>query len=135
MEKESRVSYEDMKGLVEAMSEVAGRLVPGMSLSYRERLLQRGSWESFDSKELAVVRTCPGRNVVSVRGAIVDVGYEPFGRKKLLRRLAMDGWPSASSGEEMKLRLATAGDGAFEGVCRRYTEYYPLGEEMHCGLE
>lgn len=43
METESRISYEDMVGLVKAMSEVAGRLVPGMSLSYREKLLQRGS--------------------------------------------------------------------------------------------
>ena len=60
METESRISYEDMKGLVEAMSEVAGWLVPGMSLSYREKLLQRGSWDSFDSKKLAVVQTRPG---------------------------------------------------------------------------
>lgn len=43
METESRISYEDMKGLVETMSEVAGRIVPGMSLSYREKLIQRGS--------------------------------------------------------------------------------------------
>ena len=70
METESRISYEDMKGIVGAMSEVAGRLVPGMSLSYRENLLQRGSWDSFDSKKLAVVRTRPGRNDVTVRGAI-----------------------------------------------------------------
>jgi len=120
MEKESRVSYEDMKDLVEAMSEVAGRLVPGMSLFYRECLLQRESWESFDSKELAVVKALPNGDAVPVRGAIIEIGYEPFGRKKLLRRLASDGWPKASSGEEMKLRLAAAGDGAFEGVCRRY---------------
>ena len=40
METESRISYEDMKGIVGAMSEVAGWLVPGMSLSYRENLLQ-----------------------------------------------------------------------------------------------
>lgn len=43
MELESRISYEDMVGLVQAMSEVASRLVPGMSLSYREKLLQHGS--------------------------------------------------------------------------------------------
>jgi len=128
MEKESRISYEDMKGLVEAMSEVAERLVPGMSLFYRECLLQRSSWDSFDSKEIAVVKTCPDRDAVPVRGAIIEIGYEPFGRKKLLRRLAADGWPTASSGEEMKLRLAAAGDGAFEGVCRRYGEYDPPKE-------
>lgn len=128
METESRISNEDMEGLVEAMSEVAGRLVPGMSLFYRERLLLRGFWDSFESTELAVVRTCPGRDAVPVRGAVVDVGYEPFGRKKLLRRLAADGWPEARSPEEMKLKLAAAGDGAFEGVCRRYTEYYPPEE-------
>ena len=117
-----------MKELVKAMSEVAGRLVPGTSLFYREDLLQRGSWDSFDSKELAVVKTRPDGDAVPVRGAIVETGYEPFGRKKLLRRLAGDGWPTASSGEEMKLRLAAAGDGAFEGVCRRYSEYDPPGE-------
>ena len=123
METESRILYEDMVGLVKAMSEVAGRLVPGMSLSYREKLLQRGSWDSFNSKELAVVQVRPGGGVVAVRGAIVEIGYEPYGRKKLLRRLAADGWPKALSGEEMKLKLAAAGDGAFEGVCRRYVEY------------
>jgi len=128
MEKESRISYEDMKGLVEAMSEVAERLVPGMSLFYRECLLRRGSWESFDSKELAVVKMRPDGDGVPVRGAIVEIGYEPYGRKKLLRRLAADGWPAASSGEEMKLRLAAAGDGAFEGVCRMYGEYRPPAE-------
>ena len=32
METESRISYEDMKDLVRAMSEVTGRIVPGMSL-------------------------------------------------------------------------------------------------------
>ena len=64
MEEESRISYEDMKGMVEAMSEVAGRLVPGMSLFYRENLLRRGSWDSFDSKEIAVAKTCsPGTAV------------------------------------------------------------------------
>ena len=125
METESRISYEDMKGLVEAMSEVAGRIVPGMSLSYREKLLQRGSWDSFDSKKLAVVRARPGRNDVTVRGAIVQIGYEPNGRKRLLRRLASDGWPKASSREELKLKLAAAGDGPFEGVCRGYAEYDP----------
>ena len=130
METESRISYEDMKGLVGAMSEVAGRLVPGMSLSYRENLLQRGSWDRFDSKELAVVLARPGRNDVTVRGAIAEIGYEPYGRKKLLRRLASDGWPEASSGEEMKLRLAAAGDGAFEGVCRGYVEYDPPDMEV-----
>ena len=129
METESRISYEDMKGIVGAMSEVAGRLVPGMSLSYRENLIQRGSWDSFDSKKLAVVRTRPGRNDVTVRGAIAEIGYEPYRRKKLLRRLASDGWPEASSGEEMKLRLAAAGDGAFEGVCRGYAEYDPPDTE------
>lgn len=128
MERESRISYEDMKGLVGAMSEVAGRLVPGMSLFYRESLLQRGPYDYFDSKELAVVRTCPGGDAAAVRGAIIEIGYEPFGRKKLLRRLASDGWPRASSAEEMKLRLAAAGDGAFEGVCRRYREYPPPPE-------
>ena len=129
METESRISYEDMKGLVGAMSEVAGRLVPGMSLSYRENLLQRGSWDSFGSKELAVVQARPGRNDVPVRGAIVEIGYEPYGRKRLLRRLASDGWPKASSREEMRLRLAAAGDGAFEGVCRGYAEYDPPDTE------
>ena len=128
METESRISYDDMKELVRAMSEVAGRLVLGMSLSYQEKLLQRGSWDSFDSKELAVVQTRPGWNDVPVRGAIVDIGYELYGRKKLLRRLAADGWPKATSGEEMKLKLAIAGDGAFDGICRRYAEYDHLKE-------
>ena len=123
METESRISYEDMKNLVRAMSEVAGRIVPGMSLSYREKLLQRGSWDSFDSKELAVVRICPDGNEISVRGVIVEIGYEQYGRKKLLRRLASDGWPKASSPEEMKLRLAAAGDSAFEDVCHGYVKY------------
>lgn len=129
METESRISYEDMKGLVEAISEVAGRLVPGMSLSYREHLLQRNSWDSFDSKKLAVVRICPGGDDVSVRGAIIEIGYEPYGRKKLLRRLAADGWPKASSAEEMKLKLAAGGDVTFEGVCRRYAKHTPLRKE------
>lgn len=129
MKTESRISYEDIKELVEAISEVAGRLIPGMSLFYRERLLQRESWETFDSTELSVIRTCPGRNAVSVRGAIIETGYEPYGRKKLLRRLAADGWPKASSMEEMKLKLAAAGDSAFEGVCYRYRAYDPPGEE------
>ena len=125
METESRISYEDMKGLVEAMSEVAGRLVPGMSLSYRERRLRERvrPCESIDLNELAVVQTRLGWNDVPVRGAIVDIGYEPYGRKKLLRRLAADGWPKATSKEEMKLKLAIAGDGVFEGICRRYAEY------------
>ena len=130
MEIESRISYEDMKGLVEAMSEVAGRLVPGMSLSYREKLLQRGSWDSFDSKELAVVQVHPDGDFVPVRGAIVEIGYEPYGRKKLLRRLAADGWPKATSGEEMKLKLAIAGDSAFEDICSRYAEYDQLKETV-----
>lgn len=125
METESRISYEDMKGLVEAMSEVAGRLVPGVSLFYREKLLQCGSWDRFDSKELAVVQVRPDGDFVLVRGAIVDIGYETYGRKKLLRYLAADGWPKATSGEEMKLKLAIAGDGAFDGICRRYAEYDP----------
>lgn len=129
METESRISYEDMTGLVEAMSEVAGRLVPGMSLSYREKSLQRDSWESFSSKELAVVQVRPGGDFVPVRGAIVEIGYEPYGRKKLLKRLASDGWPKASSPEEMKIKLAAAGDGAFEGVCRGYVEHYPPAME------
>jgi len=128
VEKESRISYEDMKGLVEAMSEVAERLVPGMSLFYREYSLKRGRWDSFDSKELAVVKTRPDGDAVPVRGAIIEAGYEPYGRKKLLRRLAADGWPAASSAGEMKLRLAAAGDGAFEGVCRWYGEYDPPKE-------
>jgi hypothetical protein len=129
MEKESRISYEDMKGLAEAMSEVAERLVPGMSLFYREWRLRRGSWDSFDSKELAVVKTCPDGDAVPVRGAIIEIGREPYGRKKLLRRLAADGWPEARSPEEMKLKLAAAGDGAFEGVCRRYADVeYPAEE-------
>ena len=128
METESRISYEDMVGLVRAMSEVAGRIVPGMSLSYREKSLKRGSWESFGSKELAVVQARPDGDFVPVRGTIVDIDYEPYGRKKLLRRLAADGWPKALSGEEMKLKLAAAGDGAFEGVCRRYAEHYPSKE-------
>ena len=85
-----------MKGLVEAMSEVAGRIVPGMSLFYQEQMLQRVPWDSFDSKkiwdsfdskEIAVVKACPGWNDVPVRGAIVEVGHELYGRKKLLRRL------------------------------------------------
>ena len=130
METESRISYEDMRGLVEAMSEVAGRIVPGMSLSYQEKLLQRGSWDSFDSKKLAVVQARPGWNDVTVRGVIVEIGYEPYGRKKLLRRLAADGWPKASSSEEMKIRLAAAGDGAFEGVCHEYVEYDPPDMEV-----
>ena len=129
METESRISYEDMVELVQAMSEVAGRLVPGMSLSYREKLLQRGSWDSFDSKELAVVQVHPDRDFVPVRCTIVEIGYEPYGRKKLLRRLATDGWPKASSKEEMKLKLAAAGDGAFKSVCRRYMEHYPPAME------
>ena len=130
METESRISYEDMKDLVRAMSEVAGRLVPGMSLSYREKLLQRGSWDSFDSKEIAVVQVRPDGDFVTVRGAIVKIGYEQYGRKKLLRRLASDGWPKASSPEEMKIRLAAAGDGAFEDVCRGYVEYDPPDMEV-----
>ena len=130
METESRISYEDMKDLVRAMSEVAGRIVPGMSLSYRERRLRRSSMESADLKELAVVRICPDGNEISVRGAIVEIGYEQYGRKKLLRRLASDGWPKASSPEEMKIRLAAAGDGAFEDVCRGYVEYDPPDMEV-----
>lgn len=130
METESKISYEDMKDLVRAMSEVAGRIIPGISLSYREKLLQRGSWDSFDSKEIAVVQTRPDGNEVSVRGAIVKIGYEPYGRKKLLRRLATDGWPKASSPEEMKIRLAAAGDSAFEDVCRGYVEYDPPDMEV-----
>ena len=130
METESRISYEDMKDLVRAMSEVAGRLVPGMSLSYRERRLRRSSMESADLKELAVVRICPDGNEISVRGAIVEIGYEQYGRKKLLRRLATDGWPKASSPEEMKIRLAAAGDSAFENVCRGYVEYDPPDMEV-----
>jgi hypothetical protein len=122
---ESRISYEDMKALVEAMSEVAGRIVPGASLFYRENLLVRGSWDSFDSKYLSVAKTLPDGDAVAVRSAIVETGYEPFGRKKLLRRLAADGWPAASSGEEMRVRLAAAGDGAFEGIVRAYMEYNP----------
>ena len=129
MELESRISYEDMRDLVRAMSEVAGRLVPGMSLSYREKLLQRGSWDSFDSKEIAVVQVHPDGDFVPVRGAIVEIGYEPYGRKKLLRRLATDGWPKALSGEEMKLKLAAAGDESFKGICRRYAEHYPPAME------
>ena len=130
METESRISYEDMKDLVRAMSEVASRIVPGMSLSYRERRLRRSSMESADLKELAVVRICPDGNEISVRGAIVEIGYEQYGRKKLLRRLASDGWPKASSPEEMKIRLAVAGDGAFEDVCRGYVEYDPPDMEV-----
>ena len=129
METESRISYEDMKELVKAISEVAGRLVPGMSLFYRERCLRQHdlSGESVDLNELAVVNAAhSGWNDVPVRGAIVDIGYEPYGRKKLLRRLAADGWPKATSGEEMELKLAIAGDGAFEGICRRYAEYDQL---------
>ena len=53
----------------------------------------------------------------------METGYEPYGRKKLLRRLVADGWPKVTSGEEMKLKLAIAGDGAFDGICRRYAEY------------
>lgn len=128
METESRISYENMIGLVQAMSEVAGRLVPGMSLSYRERRLRRSSPEDVDSKEIAVVQVHPDGDFVPVRGAIVEIGYEQYGRKKLLRRLALDGWPKASSGEEMKLKLAAAGDGAFEDVCRGYAECYPPKE-------
>lgn len=113
METESRISYEDMKGLVDAMSEVAERLIPGMSLFYREYPLMRSFWDSFDSKELVVVKTCPDGDAVSVRGTIIEIGYEPYGRKKLLRRLATDGWPTASSAEEMSLKLAAAADGFF----------------------
>lgn len=130
METESRISYEDMKDLVRAMSEVAGRIIPGISLSYRERRLRRSSMESADLKELAVVRICPDGNEISVRGAIVEIGYEQYGRKKLLRRLASDGWPKASSPEEMKIRLAAAGDSAFEDVCRGYVEYDPPDMEV-----
>ena len=77
METESRISYEDMKEIVEAISEVAGRLVPGMSLFYRERRLHQRvrPGKSIDLNELAVVQTRPGRNDVPVRGAIVDIGY------------------------------------------------------------
>ena len=112
-----------MKGLVEAISEVAGRIIPGMSLFYQEQMLQRVLWDSFDSKEIAVVKVYPGQNDVIVRGVIVEVGYEPYGRKKLLRRLAADGWPNATSGEEMKLKLAMSGNYAFKGICCRYAEY------------
>ena len=59
----------------------------------------------------------------------MEIGYEPYGRKKLLRRLASDGWPKASSGEEMKLKLAAAGDGAFKSVCRGDMEHYPPAME------
>ena len=86
--------------------------------------------ESADLKELAVVRICPNENEVAVRGAIVEIGYEQYGRKKLLRRLASDGWPKASSSEEMKIRLVAAGDGAFEDVCRGYVEYDPPDMEV-----
>ena len=77
METESRISYEDMKELVRAMSEVASRLVPGTSLFYRERRFRQRvrPGESIDLNELAVVQTRPGRNDVPVRGAIVDIGY------------------------------------------------------------
>ena len=112
-----------MKGLVEAMPEVAGRIVPGMSLFYQEQMLQRVLWDSFDSKEIAVVKVYPGQNDVIVRGAIIEVGYEPYGRKKLLRRLVADGWPNATCARDMKLKLAMAGDGAFKGICCRYAEY------------
>jgi len=132
MEKEFRVpyedsgiSYEDMAELAGAMSEVAGRLVPGMSLFYRECTLRSGSWDSFGLKELAVVKACRDGDAVPVRRAIIEIGYEPYGRKKLLRHLASDGWPEARSPEEMKLKLAAAGDGAFERVCRMYGEYDP----------
>ena len=129
METESKISYEDMTGLVRAISEVAGRLVPGMSLSYREKLLWCGSRDGFDSKELAVVQVRPNGGFVPVMGAIVKTGYEQHGRKRLLRRLASDGWPKASSQEEMKLKLAAAGDGAFKSVCRGYVENYPPAME------
>ena len=78
METESRISYEDMKEIVEAISEVAGRLVPGMSLFYRERHLRQRdlAGESTDLNELAVVNAArPSWNDVPVRGAIVDIGY------------------------------------------------------------
>ena len=71
----------------------------------------------------------PDGDFVPVRGAIVEIGYEPYGRKRLLRRLASDGWPKASSQEEMKLKLAAAGDGAFKSVCRGYIERYPPAME------
>ena len=71
----------------------------------------------------------PGVDFVPVRGAIVQIGYESHGRKRLLRRLASDGWPKASSREEMKLKLAAAGDGAFKSVCRGYMEHYPPAME------
>lgn len=71
----------------------------------------------------------PDRDFVPVIGVIVEIGYEPYGRKRLLRRLASDGWPKASSQEEMKLKLTAAGDGAFEGVCRRYVKRYPPAME------
>ena len=132
METESRLSYENMKELVRAMSDVTGRLVPGIQLFYRERRLRQHvrPGESADLNELAVVQTRPGWNDVPVRGAILDIGYEPYGRKKLLRRLAADGWPKATSGEEMKFRLTIAGDGAFDGICRRYAEYDPPKETV-----
>ena len=60
----------------------------------------------------------------------MEIGYEQYGRKKLLRRLASDGWPKASSPEEMKIRLAAAGDGAFEDVCHGYVEYDPPDMEV-----
>ena len=86
--------------------------------------------ESADLKELAVVRICLDGNEISVRGAIVEIGYEQYGRKKLLRRLAFDGWPKASSPEEMKIRLAAAGAGVFEDICRGYVEYDPPDMEV-----
>lgn len=69
VEKESRISYEGTKGLVEAMSEVAERLVPGMSLFCRERLLRRGSRDGFDSKEIAAAKTRPDGDAVPAGGA------------------------------------------------------------------
>ena len=69
------------------------------------------------------MKVYPGQDDVIVGGAIIEVGYEPYGRKKLLRRLAADGWPNATSGEEMKLKLVMAGDYAFKGICCRYAEY------------
>ena len=120
MEGKDEISFKDMTEIVDAMSEVAGRLVPGMVLMYRERLLQHGSWNDFDATECRLLVKAPDIELCVVRGAAIEIGHEPAARKKLLRRVENDGWPGVRSAEEMRLKLAASGDGAFSGICARY---------------
>lgn len=123
---ERELSYEDMEEIAGAMSEVAGRLFPGMSLSYGEKpllLIRSRAERERDVRECRLLMKSPGLDRRAVESAVVDAGDEPAGRKELLRRLASYGWPDAGSPEEMRLKLAAMGDGAFTGVCALYAEF------------